>query len=500
MNLHALKHLMFLLFIFTTVAACSNSSGSFGRSGAASPARELQAALLAPSESQIAVVDAQNLPIADAQILIGRAVGAPFPGNVVVTDGRGLVSRPAAWTNEQPITIQAPGYVRATYFARKPGPSIFQLRRAPKAVPLQLQGRTTGFGALTRNGVLDVSLVYPAVPRSQAGSLELTQLIGTGIDKVSVYGETLELPSNLAVPDQTETYFMIVPVTLNKPTYRVSVPDAGDYRFAAVRAQFDFKKTIDDLRAGKSFFDLINRLQFRSFSTRDFGVRLPVQSADLPLGENPLKPTLAVQARNVPTGYAMVATAMVENDGLCVVTDVKRLLDQEKRTLMSSPQGNAVLVRTLKKFDAKRTDFSGSDYEEMSSIVSGASFGTSDFLPILKPIVSRARSLVFAVPLIASELSPAVTQVTLSRVQVIGSGGLWLISKAPLWDLYAEGFASEIELPSLGTEVWATKGRYRWELRYGAKPTTDLTPNELSLEALATMSHITKTAIDFVVP
>ncbi|CAN5654447.1 hypothetical protein BH10BDE1_BH10BDE1_26670 [soil metagenome] len=497
MRLHVLTNSIFSLLILPMIAACSNPASSVDGSGARGDAL---AVLIAPSQAQIAVVDSANQPIAGARVLIGKTVGVPFAGNVVETDSGGVALRPSAWTNEQPVTIEAPGFIRATFFSRKSETAVFQLRRSPKSTPLQLQGKTTGFGTLTSNGVLDVSLVYPAVPRSQAASLELTQLIGTGVDKVSVYGETLELPSNLAVPNQTETYFMIVPVTLNKPTYRLSVPEAGDYRFAAVRAQFNFKQTIDDLRAGKSFFDLINRLQFRSYSTRDFGIRLPVQSADLPLGEIPLKATLAVQAVNVPKGYAMVATAMVENDGLCVVTDVKRLLDQEKRTLMSSAKGNAVLVRTLKKFDEKRTDFSGSDYEEMSAIVSAGASTSSDFLPILNPIGTRARSLLLSPPRVASSLRPSVTQVTLSRVEVIGSGGLWLVSKTPLWDLYGEGFMGEMELPSLGADVWASKGRYRWELRYGAKPVADASAVELSVNALGPMSHVTKTAVDFLVP
>ena len=37
---------------------------------------------------------------------------------------------------------------------------------------------------------------------------------------------------------------------------------------AAVAAQFNFKEMISDLQDGKSFFDLINRLKFKSYSIR----------------------------------------------------------------------------------------------------------------------------------------------------------------------------------------------------------------------------------------
>lgn len=411
-----------------------------------------------------------------------------------------MLPLPREWTSNETVTIEAPGYIRATYFGKKPEAYVFKLRRSVEKVSPQLRGQTTGFGRLTGNGVLDVSLVYPAIPRSRAASLELTQLIGTGVDKVKVYGEELELPANLSVPAQTETYFMIVPVSLDKPSYTVTVPSLGGYRFAAVHAQFDFKKTIDDLRDGKSFFDLINRLQFRSFTTRNYTIRQGTQTSNFPLGENVLKASVPVHAAGLPRGYAMVATSLVEENGLCVVTDVKRLLEGEKRSLMASAKANAslVLVRTLKKYDAKRTDFSGSDYEEMSAIV-GPSLQTSSapFLPILKPIVSVGRSIKFTPPMVGANLSAGLTYVTLSKVEVIGSSGLWLVRKEPMWDLYQEGFAPEMVLPSFGNDPWASKGRYRWELTYGASSSSVAV--SLNPEVLGPMTHVSKTAVDFVV-
>lgn len=452
---------------------------------------------------EITVTDTEGAAIAGAKVLIGPGAGQPFASNLITVDASGKVVAPAAWVDATVVTIDAPGFIRASYFAQAPGAHTYKLRRADSVKPLQLQGQTTGFGNLTGNGVLDLSLVFPAVPKSDVASLELTQLIGTGVDKVSVYGETLELPSNLSVPRQTETYFMIVPVTLDKPSYRLSVSKPGNYRFAAVHAQFDFKKTVDDMRDGKSFFDVINRIQFRSYSTRDLGIQQPAQAADFKLGANPLKASIAVRASGLPKGYAMVATSLVESGGYSVVTDVKRLLEGESRTLMSPPTArnakndpNRLLVRTLKKYDAKRTNFSGSDYEELSAIVTAASTApSSGFLPILKPIVSKGRSIVFDPPKLPAGLQAGLTQVTLSQVEIVGSGQLWLVKKSPRWDLYAPEFANEMALPSLGAEPWAAKGQYRWELLYaaGSSAATKMGPG-----ATADFSHVTKTAIDFV--
>lgn len=453
---------------------------------------------------RLTVVDNEGRAVPGAKIMVGSGLGLPFASNVTVTDAAGLAVWPSAWTTAQPVTIEAPGHIRATYFAQMPGSAIFKIRRAHALKPLQLQGVTTGFGQLVRNGTLDVSLVFPAVPRSQVSSMELTQLIGTGVDKISVYGETISLPSNLSIPLQSESVFVVVPVTLDKPSYRTSVPAAGPYRFAAVHAQFDFKQTIADFQAGKSFFDVINRIDFRSYTTRDYDIRLPLQSANLPLGETELTPSVSVQASGLPSGYAMLATALADKNGLCVVTDVKRLLEGESLTLKAAPalKAETVLVRTLKKYDATRTDFSGADYEEASAIATPATQPASPgFLPFLKSVRTQARKLLFAPPTLPTGVTAGLTVVTLSKLDISSDGGMKLVEKNPIWDLYAPSFATDMELPATGTEVWTASGQYRWELRYGAYETSRaLAIEALSPDAIGQMSHVVKTAADFIVP
>jgi hypothetical protein len=467
-----------------------------------------------PAANQVSITDLLGRPVAGAEVLFGKSAGVPFSANAGKTDSSGLTIWPSGWKQELPITITAPGFVRATYLSRAPGAHTFSLRPARSAASINLNGKTTGFGRLVSNGVLDVSLVFAAIPRASFGSLELTALIGNGVDKVSVYGQPLELPNNLSVPAQTETYFGIIPVSLDKLKYQVSVPAAGNYRLAAVRAQFDFKKTVDDLRAGSSFFDIINRFQFRSFATRDLSLILPKQTADLPSDEVKLHPKLAVMAQGLPNGYAMLATAAVENLGLCVVTDVKRLLENENLNLMIpdltlATSGSGVLLRSIKKYQPSRTDFSGSDFEEMSSIV--APFGAGgiqtqaqpSFYPLLKPIATTGRSLVFSPPGnvlgAASGVVEEQTNVTLSRVTLVSSGNLWLVDKTPIWDFYGPGQIASMDIPTMGADPWGQSGRYRWELLYSGRQVSAATlPLGPAWNAGGT--HFVKTATDFQVP
>lgn len=466
-----------------------------------------------PVANQVAVSDLNGRPIAGAELLFGQSAGIPFSGNTAKTDSAGVAAWPAGWKTELPITITAPGFIRATYLSQKPLPFTFKLRPARSAGGISLAGKTTGFGRLVSNGVLDVSLVFPAIPRAALGSLELTALIGNGVDKVSVYGQELELPNNLSVPAQTETYFGILPVSLDKIKYQVSVPNTGNYRIAAIRAQFDFKKTVDDLRAGSSFFDIINRFQFRSYATRDLSLTLPKQTADLPSDEIKLQPKLPLVAQGLPSGYAMLATVAVENQGLCVVTDVKRLLENEKRSLMIPDLsrvnlGSGVLLRSIKKYQPSRTDFSGPDFEEMSSNISVfTNFGASGlqqppsatFYPLLKSISTSGRSLHFSPPGNSLGLTEEQTTVTLSKVTLVSSGSLWLVDKTPIWDFYGPGQLSRLDLPTVGAEPWALSGRYRWELLYSGRASgVAVTPIGPSWNSSGT--HFVKTATDFQVP
>ncbi|MBN8541083.1 MAG: Ig-like domain-containing protein [Deltaproteobacteria bacterium] len=509
-----------LAFLILGVTSCVfiNGCGPLGIESYRSQVSERPSIAPSPASNQVAVTDLNGHPVPGAEVLFGQSAGIPFSANIGKTDSLGLASWPSGWKQELPITIQAPGFVRATFLSRTPGPHTFPLRPARSVAGISLAGKTTGFGRLVSNGVLDVSLVFAAIPRATLGSLELTALIGNGVDTVSVYGQELELPNNLSVPAQTETYFGIIPVSLDKLKYQISVPAAGTYRLAAVRAQFDFKKTVDDLRAGSSFFDIINRFQFRSYATRDLNLTLPKQTADLPSDEIKLQPKLAVMAQGLPSGYTMLATAAIESQGLCVVTDVKRLLENEKRNLMIPDisqvhLGSGVLLRSIKKYQPSRTDFSGSDFEEVSSNI--ATFGVggfqsqvdSSFYPLLKPIVTTGRSLVFSPP--GSLLGNAVggergfveeqTNVTLSKVTLVSSGTLWLVDKTPIWDFYGPGQIGRIDIPTLDSEPWVQPGRYRWELLYSGRQSG---PTTLPLGPSwnASGSHFVKTASDFQVP
>ncbi len=460
----------------------------------------------ANAKFQIVVVDETGKGVVGATVQLGARPGTPFSGNVLKTDANGVAEASSdQWArdwNEIPVTAEAPGFVRATVYGVSKEENRIVLNRARSQGKTELIGKTTGYGRLTANGTLDVSLVFPSVLEKDLGRLELTSLIGAGVDRVSVYGQDLELPENLSVPQQTETFMGFIPVTLNKLQYRVRFPFEGDQGVSAVRAQFDFKKTVGDLRDGKSFFDIINRFQFRSMATRTLSLKSGAQSYDLPIDETRLVPKIAVQGSGVPQGYAMIAIAAQGQAGRFAVSDVKRLLPGEKQTLMTVEKVSAAVdairvVRSLKKYQPSRTDFSGYDYEEVSSVVSPVTLSTSAvaapqvrFFEFLKPVTTSGRSVHLDAPTASGGVAIAQGRLMLSMVKSVSSGSLWLVDKTPIWEFRFRGARSRIDLPSFGSDPWAAKGRYRWEHEYAGHDVSTVQGE---------LTHHVRTAVDFVI-
>lgn len=455
---------------------------------------------------QIVVLDEAGQAVSGATVQLGVRSGHPFSGNIFKTDASGKIeARAELWSqnwNETPVTVEAPGFVRATVYGVSQEDHRIVLTKARSLVKTELVGKTTGYGRLASNGTLDVSLVFPSVAERDLGRLELTSLIGAGVDRVSVYGQDLELPENLSVPEQTETFMGFIPVTLNKLQYRVRFPFEGDLGVSAVRAQFDFKKTVGDLRDGKSFFDIINRFQFRSMATRNLALKTGVQSFDLPIDESKLAPKVTVQGAGIPKGYAMIAIAAQGSRGRFAVSDVKRLLPGERQTLVTVDRSSASfdafrIVRSLKKYQPSRTDFSGYDYEEVSSVVSQLALASATvsapsvrFLEFLRPVTTSGRSVHLDAPTTSGGIAIKAGRLLLSAVKPVSSGSLWLVDKTPLWEFRFRGARSKVDLPSFGSDLWATKGRYRWEHEYIGHDV---------MAASDELTHHVRTAVDFVV-
>jgi hypothetical protein len=446
--------------------------------------------------ASLEVTDLNGFPIAGATIMIGTAQNTPFTGNILTTDSNGEVAIPAAWNDAEPVTIDATGYVRATYFAQTPQPMSYTLRATPADLEQELKGNTTGFGQLLDDGNADVGVVFPAIPRSQASLGQVTSLISPQADTISAYGETIQIPSNITFPDQTQTY--ILPIEINKPAYRVYLPQNGNYQMVAVHARFPFGSSIDAIRSGKNFLDLINTLDFKEAAIQNVTVASPLQSTDLSVHSFTFAPSIPFAAPQFASTYTLLAISLPEINGQYYAADVKNVASQKTLNLNgpSTGVGKGLVVAVLRKSSNKAT--SGAQAEELSSVTMAASvYQSFGFLGLISPpTVTQASITAAATPAAISGVDPVMTYALLSKIEVVPATlhGITLERKIPQWEMFASNWNVQLKIPQW--PGWTQpSGGYRWDLTFAGKPqgTPALT---LGPSALENVSHVTRNAVE----
>ena len=440
----------------------------------------------------VTVTSLAGTPIANARVMIGMRENVPFPGNVMKTNSQGQITAPSEkWNDMQPVTIDAPGYVRATFFNVGPGMMTFQLRQMPATENLELNGQTIGFGELKKDGFADVGLVFRALPRSGVATFDVSALMSPEMDSMTVMGQNLSLPSNLTVPKQTENY--VLPITLNKPAYRTFFPMKGAYQVVSTHAKFPFKKTVDALRGGKSMFDVINDFEFVESTVKQYQITAPKQTMELPVNTVRYAKSIPFTAPSFEAGHKLLAIAGAEAAGLYYPTDVKTAAPGQS-LMLTSPStgaGQTMIVAALRKDGAPTM---GAAAEEVTSVILAANASMDfSFMPIPAPPVLQAETLSLSAPRLPAGLDAALTYGLLSKVVLVGSTTAQFESKIPQWEIYAPAFAAQLTLPQMPGS--STADKMRWEVIFGAVPQNSQLPAP-GPGALEKVSHVSRSALD----
>ncbi|HRO67611.1 MAG TPA: hypothetical protein PL182_08610, partial [Pseudobdellovibrionaceae bacterium] len=320
----------------------------------------------------ISVLDENDRPLAGAKILIGNALNDPFSGNFLTANQQGQVMAPDAWTEALPVTVQANGHVRLTHFMRAPGGATFRLKANSLPPKIEISGVTTGHTLKDNDGQIDFGLVISALTRNDILAFDLTKVISSQMDSISVIGQKLDLPSNVALPRQRESY--ILPIRLEKPSYRLSFAKEGVQRVFAAQGRFPFKSVVDDARKGVPFYDLINHFSIMGGVVRDLQIKGPGK-VDLPVNELKFATRRNFKAPALGGNEVMISMAVADLNGWLVPTDVKKLGSNESRALSVMNDGNILALGVLKKSD----EFEGAGMDRLSAVLSP--FTTSGFTP-----------------------------------------------------------------------------------------------------------------------
>lgn len=183
-----------------------------------------------------------------------------------------------------------------------------------KSSSVELRGSTTGYGTLREDGRADFGLVLKSFNRQDLFQIELDDLMSTSTDRISVFGYNLDLPSNVALPDQRERY--IFSIRLNKPQYRIYFEPGKETSAIILHGQFPFSDVIDGFRNGTSLLQLAGLFNILSY-TEHVGAAFDtpqVIQQNLSVGQNPLTETQTVSApQSVPRDFSFVAVSLLKS-------------------------------------------------------------------------------------------------------------------------------------------------------------------------------------------
>ena len=419
-------------------------------------------------ESLLLVVDESNQPIAGAQVLIGSALNEPFAQNFLVTNSQGQLTLPPAWTVPLSVTIDAPGFVRTTFADQTPLDTKYTVRRLSRRSRLNLTGVASRFGRIDGGENANVALIVPAFTWESIGSFEISSLISTETDSISTPINEIKIPSNLVVPSQSVQYgFFSIPV--QKATYRLVLPDAGRFEFAAIRASFPFQIVADMLRNRFPFTEIIKQFKFNSVGIRALDVSQGAQQ-EIPVDEYKIIPQVHYQAPAYPDDQLMLAAYLNRTaENHLFPTDVKAIQPNEK-IILNGVAGFAGYTGVI-RMQKNKTGGGAAGGSRSNSIslyetpMAARSMGALDLVAI--PQIANWNIHVDAPNSQGVANLSLMTQSTLQDVEEFNSGAGRILRAYPRWTIIYKGWVSDVKVPRWPTE-YVPQGS-QWETSFSAR-------------------------------
>jgi len=442
--------------------------------------------IFASRDATLSVLDMDGKPVANAQILIGSAVGQPFPENYLSTDASGVFIAPAAWKDSQMVTIVAANFVTATYLQQTPHGQSFQLHPNEASSKYEVKGQGTGFKTVDNDNTIDFALMAPLMTRQTLLSFDLGMLISPQMDTISVYGQSMQIPSNVSLPKQKEAYGFF-PVTLDKPVFRMYFPSVGTHKVMTIRGQFPFKQVVKELQNNKQFVDLINYFSLQGGSIHDVAVTGPTQNQDLPVNELVFSQTLPFHSSAVDSSNVLLAVALSPYQGQYLLTDVKNVASNTDINMTVAAGAAPELLTVLQN---------RADGQQMTSALAPFTARvTPEMLPMMaNPQVVSESDVKIASITAPSTITPSATYAVLSTVQGQVVNGVVNVSHA--WEVYSPSWETEIKLPQM-PNVTLADGQKRWEVSLMGSDSNSSKTVDLGPRLLETATHATHSATTF---
>jgi hypothetical protein len=443
----------------------------------------------------LTVLNGDGAPLANATVLIGNKPGDPFNNNQTTTNAQGQFTAPAAWTAPLPVTITTAGSIPTTYTDLVPSGQNLLVQTVDPAGDIQIDGTATNFGTLKNDNKIHFALILPHFTHRMLAQFDMSMLLSPQSDDLSLVGRTIKVPSNLTLPLQHATY--IFPITLEKPSFRTFVREAKMYSYVATHGQFPLTTVVNEIRSGKSIFQVLNYFDFIGAGNADVAVTDKGASQDISVNQVAFDTSFQVQAPTMDDDQLMVALALNEQNGSLYPTDLKRLNSQARMGLKTSTDKlDKYLLSMLKHED----DDNSMDFSQLSFALqkktdaapadTNPSITTPAFLPLIDAPTIKNDVLTTTPPAAVAGVTSMGTYIVLSEIETLGSGKVKTERRTRLYEIFTPGWATQVSLPSAPV-VKNSQRTYRWEVLYlgrqGASTGDNLFDN---------VTHVTRNVVE----
>jgi hypothetical protein len=484
------KWILFPALILGVLSCSKKSNNSNDRQDLGSQfAAQIKA--LAISNSH-AIVSEDGSPINNAQILIGTALDTPFKGNLLNSGTTGQFADPVGWTTPQAVTISAPGYIRVTYFSQTPNGQSFTLKKVSGRGVYELTGQTTGIRPV-EHGTADYAIVLPALQKTDLFHFSMDMIISPQNDVITIYGQKIKLPSNLTLPTQDQSYFLL-PFTLSKPDYRNYFSTSGTQKVLALHGQFPFHKVVDKIRAKTPFYQVINDMTIVGGGLADVNVYGKTQSADIDATSLSFTGHRTIQNENIGAGQFLLGVALAQMQGYLVPTDIKNLAAGSQNSLLTDSNSTMQVLSILKRESEMK---GGSGGDRISAVIVPFKDGVApQHLALLDdPKVATLTHLEIDRPQVPAHLVALGTYASLQSVAIESNRGRNTKVATQVWEVYAPDWLGAIQMPTWPGESKSRAGSMRWSIAFVAGPhkaSVDLGPG-----VMQSVTHVTNVSEDF---
>ncbi|CAE80474.1 hypothetical protein AB1A81_12310 [Bdellovibrio bacteriovorus] len=479
-----MKKLMMALAVPALLAGCSDK-----KTPKTGDSEGLAGLFWQQSANVISVRTFDDQPIKNAQILIGDALNSPFSGNFLTTDANGQVEIPAGWNTGMAVTVQAPGFIRSTYMNQEPGALTFKLRPSVTTTQYEVKGVTSGLPVQDKDGYVDFGLVMPAFSKMALLSFDINNVISPQSDRIEAMGQDIDVPANISLPRQSEKYALFT-ITLDKPNYRIYYGNTGVNRVFAARGRFPFKSTVDALRGGAEFYELINSFTINGGAVRDIDVKSGSTRLDMPTRELNFNAKQDVMAPAFRSDEMFIAVGVANQSGYLIPTDVKKIENGKKLGLNTLPGSEPMVLGVLKKTSEMK---SGGD--RMSATLLPFAAGVAPkMLPLIPDPSLQSGEILMPKFNTIDGVSPIATYSVLSKEEEVVQGSAKVKVLNPQWEVYAQNWLERMKLPQWPNDS-VPAGKKRWEVNFVGSQTATTAP--VGPQMIESATHVTHSSVSF---